>query len=155
MIYQPFLAGVFPFALDSSAHTSNLTGPTSTLRIGTVLPPIEIFFSPCWGCCDAGIHGPVVSYSQHDTITLRTFPGRVCSFRISIVSVNVQSSGKGDRLASEYAVRIIAARNESSRACFCITAFTILRKRQIFQLSVRTENQCLQAELQVDYSHPK
>jgi hypothetical protein len=63
-----------------------------------------------------------------------------------MVSVNVQSSGRGDRLASEYAVRIIAARNESSRACFCIIAFTILNKHQLAQLKFHTGNQCLQQE---------
>ena len=54
-----------------------------------------------------------------------TFPG-LWSSRTSIVSVNVQSSGSGDRLASEYAVRTIAARNASSRAVRLITASTIL-----------------------------
>lgn len=54
-----------------------------------------------------------------------TFPGLWLS-RASIVSVNVQSSGNGDRLASEYAVRTIAARNASSRAVRLITASTIL-----------------------------
>jgi hypothetical protein len=57
---------------------------------------------------------------------VETLPGRMCSSLISMVRVNVQPSGRGDRLASEYAVRIIAARNESSRACLWITAFTIL-----------------------------
>jgi len=51
-----------------------------------------------------------------------------------MVRVNVQSSGNGDKLESEYAVRIIAARNESSRGCFCITAFAILFHGQFIKL---------------------
>ena len=53
-------------------------------------------------------------------------PGRSVSSLSSMVTVNVQPSGKGESFASEYAVLIIAARNESSNACLSIPAFAIL-----------------------------
>jgi hypothetical protein len=95
---HPPFSGSLPFALDSSAHISNLTGPTSTFRIGTVLPPIMPF--PGIGEED-GIHGDVVFYHQFHRLGTRTLPGRIESSLISIVSVNVHSSGRGERLASE------------------------------------------------------
>jgi len=64
------VSGSFPFARDSSAHISNRTGPTSIFRIGMVLPPMVICFSPGGGCCSAGIHGPVVSYSMSASLPI-------------------------------------------------------------------------------------
>jgi hypothetical protein len=144
-------SGSFPFALDSSAHISNRTGPTSTFRIGTVLPPIDMCFCPSSGCWSAGIHIDVVPcllVQRQRRLESYTFPGRTCSSRISMVRLNVQPSGIGDKLASEYAVRIIAALNESSRACFCIAAFAILYLISTFHvnLTVYTANQGLQLE---------